>query len=142
LNCSKCGKEMILEEDVQYKIELWHCTYCGNIKYTERQAKPLRNDIYIFENIIRKMCDLVGLSILDVDFSDKEFKNKTFWSEVQKQEFKRWLLKYLEKNKKAQVYLFKKRLSKKDLVTKVDKFIDKIGWLSEEEYLKLKEKIK
>jgi hypothetical protein len=133
--CEKCGSTMRAEVDHVFKTVSWHCDLCGEIKYMARKKRSLRKNDNIMEIILTKLCDMVGLSILDVDFSDRDYRTKTFWSEYQKEEFRQWLLKFLNGNNKAQVYLFKKRLSKKDLEKKVDKIVEKLGWISEKDFL-------
>lgn len=81
------------------------------------------------QEVLSKMCEMVGTKIEDIDFNDEEWYYTHTWTDNQQEEFKKWLVDYLHKKHSARKLLTMVRTKDKKLLEKAaSSFIFNYGW--------------
>lgn len=98
---------------------------------------------HVFENdntkyhlgiVLEKMCNLVGTTMSEVDFTDDRWYMGHTFTEEQSEEFKKWFVNYLYKNTEAQIAIFnsgRHDTPKRELKNYVNSFYFNYGWSTE-----------
>ena len=89
--------------------------------------------------ILAKMCEVVGCDFDTFDFNQEGWYAKHKWTHEQEEKFKRWMVAYLQRNKKARTSLGIIGNSKTWIERGVNMFLLNYGWYTKVETKELSE---
>lgn len=78
--------------------------------------------------ILKEMCKRVGADYDKIDFKSKGWFRKYSWREKDEEDFKQWLIEFLNKNKKAKQELMRLHSHKSFYEKFANQFLFNYGW--------------